>query len=114
MHKNAIFGDLSYGYPMGMVWVSYGAHSHFFLIWLIFDSAWSQKIRGAVGVSDGRAGNSIALKWTNVFLTQDITMVNYFLSYFTVPFLKDTSHTSPVAVFITKQCSIESLLPFIN
>ena len=67
MHKNAIFGDLSYGYPMGMVWVSYGAHSHFFLIWLIFDNAWSQKIRGAVGVSDGRAGNSIALKWTNVF-----------------------------------------------
>ena len=52
---------------MGMVWISYGAHSHFLLIWLIFDSAWSQKIRGAGSVSDGGAGNSIALKWTNVF-----------------------------------------------
>ena len=32
--KKCHFDDLSYGYPMVMLWLSYGAHSHFFLIWL--------------------------------------------------------------------------------
>ena len=26
-HENAFFGVLSYGYPMGMLWLSYGINS---------------------------------------------------------------------------------------
>ena len=36
--KDAFFDDLSYGYPMGIIWVSYGAHSHCPLFGVTFDA----------------------------------------------------------------------------